>query len=111
MDIKRGSVWWWNCPSHDRQHIQEGNRPVVVVSNDVCNQVSRVVTVVPLTHSVKRPYPQQVPIIFDEEVSIALADQVTSIPVGELGSYMGRLRNFQMEQIDRALKVQLGLVD
>lgn len=110
MDIRRGSVWWWNCPNHDRQHIQEGMRPAVVVSNDVCNEASGVVTIVPFTSKVKRPYPQQVPVVFLEGVSIALADQITSIPVSELHRYIGDLRDFQMEQIDRAIAVQLGLV-
>ena len=111
MDIRRGSVWWWNCPDHSREHIQEGTRPVVIVSNDACNQVSGVVAVVPFTTRVKRPYPQQVPVVFDEGVSIALTDQLTSIPISELHRYICDLRDFQMDQIDTALAIQLGLVD
>lgn len=111
MDIRRGSVWWWHCPYHDRKHIQEGKRPVVVVSNDMCNHAQSVVTVVPFTTRVKRPYPQHVPVIFDENVSIALTEQMTSIPVNELGSYICDLREFQMNQIDTAMSIQLGLVD
>lgn len=111
MEIRRGSVWWWNCPDHNRAHIQEGTRPVVVVSNDACNQSSGVVTVVPFTTRVKRPYPQQVPVIFDDGVSIALTDQLTSIPVGELHRYICDLRDFQMDQIDKAMAIQLGLID
>lgn len=110
MDIRRGQVWWWNCPVHGRTHIQEGVRPVVVVSNDTCNQVSGVITVVPLTTRVKQPYPQQVPVIFNGDVSIALADQLTSIPVGELHRYISDLRDFQMDQIDVAIAIQLGFV-
>ena len=111
MDIRRGQVWWWSCPAHNRKHLQEGRRPVVVVSNNTCNKVSPVVTVVPLTTSVKRPYPQQVPIVVNHSVSIAIADQITSVPVGELDSFVCTLYNFQMEQIDKAIQVQLGLVD
>ena len=110
MDIKRGQVWWWNCYDHDRQHIQEGARPVVIVSNNTCNQMSPVVTVLPLTTSVKRPYPQQVPVIYDHHVSIALGDQITSVPTSELQRYVCTLCDFQMEQIDKAIAVQLGLV-
>ena len=84
MEIRRGSVWWWNCPEHRRAHIQEGTRPVVVVSNDACNQSSGVVTVVPFTTRIKNAYPQQVPILFSDGVSIALTDQITSIPVEEM---------------------------
>lgn len=110
MDIRRGQVWWWNCPNHNRKHIQEGKRPVIIVSNDVCNERSPVVTVVPCTTSVKRPYPQQVPLILKHNISIAIADQITSIPIDELDSLSCTLCDFQMEQVDRALAVQLGLV-
>ena len=110
MDIRRGQVWWWNCPDHDRAHIEQGMRPAVVVSNDVCNSASPVVTIVPFTTSVKKPYPQQVPTIFNKSVSIAIADQITSIPAGELDRFICTLADFQMEQIDRAIAVQLGFV-
>lgn len=111
MEIRRGQVWWWNCPKHTRAHIQEGTRPVVVVSNDACNQVSPVITVVPLTSRVKNPYPQQACVIANDHICVALADQITSIPVGELGNYICTLRQFQMDQVDTAIAVQLGFVD
>lgn len=110
MNIKRGQVWWWNCPDHNRKHIQEGTRPVVVVSNDTCNKASEVITVVPMTTSIKKPFPQQVPVIMDGNVSIALADQITSIPVSELHRYICDLRDFQMDQVDKAVAIQLGFV-
>ena len=110
MDIRRGQMWWWSCPDHDREHIQQGTRPVVVVSNDTCNQSSGVITVVPMTTSVKKPYPQQVPLIVDGNVSIALADQITSIPVSELHRYICDLKDFQVDQVDRAIAIQLGLI-
>ena len=109
MDIRRGQVWWWDCPDHDRAHIQIGRRPVVIVSNDVCNSVSPVVTVVPFTTRVKMAYPQHAPVIFNHSVSIALADQITSIPISELREYVCDLQDFQIRQIDRAVEVQLGL--
>lgn len=111
MEIKRGQVWWWACPDHNREHIQRGTRPVVVVSNDVCNQASGVVTVVPFTTRVRKPYPQQVPVVFGDEISIALADQLTSISVNELHRYICDLRDFQMDQVDRAIAVHLGFID
>lgn len=111
MEIKRGSVWWWNCPHHNRPHIQEGVRPVVIVSNDVCNQFSGVVTVVPFTTQARKPYPQQVPVVFNGDVSIALADQITSIPVSELTRYIGDLQDFQMEAVNRGIAVQLGFIE
>lgn len=110
MEIRRGSVYWWNCPDHNRNHIQQGVRPVVVVSNDTCNQFSGVVTVVPFTSRVKRPFPQQVAVVMPEGVSIALCDQVTSIPVGEIQGHICDLHSYQMDQIEVALAIQMGFV-
>lgn len=110
MEIRRGSIYWWNCPEHNRRHIQEGVRPVVVVSNDTCNEASGVVTIVPFSTKAKKAYPQQVPVIFDESVSIALCDQITSVPKDELQRWMCDLHTYQMDQIDVAVAIQLGLV-
>jgi mRNA interferase MazF len=110
MSMSRGSIYWWNCPEHSRKHIQEGVRPVVIVSNDACNEMSGVVTVVPFSSRAKRPYPQQIPVVFDEGVSIALCDQITSVPKEELSRYVCSLHDYQMDQIDTAIAVQLGLV-
>ena len=110
MEIRRGSVYWWNCPMHSRKHIQQGVRPVVVVSNDRCNEFSDVVTVVPFTTKARHPYPQQVAVLLDGEMSVALCDQVTSVPVDELQRHITDLYTFQMDQIDTALAIQMGFV-
>lgn len=109
--IKRGDVFWWECPAHHREHIQEGRRPCVIVSNNVCNRSSGVVTILPFTSKVKKSYPQQVPTIFNKTVSIALADQITSVPKSELMEKICHLAPWQMDQIDHAIKVQLGMAD
>ena len=107
--ISRGDIYWWNCPVHNRPHLLNKTRPVLVVSNDACNLSSGVITVAPLTTSAKKAYPTQVPVVINGGVSIILLDKVTSIPVEELGGKITHLKDWQMEQADRALRVQLGL--
>lgn len=107
--ISRGDVYWWNCPVHNRPHLLNKTRPVLVVSNNTCNLNSGVITVAPLTTSAKKAYPTQVPVVINGGFSVILLDKVTSIPVEELGSKMTHLKDWQMEQADRALRVQLGL--
>lgn len=107
--ISRGDIYWWNCPVHNRPHLLNKTRPVLVVSNNACNLSSGVITVAPLTTSAKKAYPTQVPVVINGGVSIILLDKVTSIPVEELGSKITYLKDWQMEQADRALRVQLGL--
>ena len=110
MEIRRGSVYWWNCPENSRRHIQQGVRPVVIVSNDSCNAFSGAVTVVPFSTKVKRPYPQQVAVVLPDGLSVALCDQVTTIPVDELQRHICDLYDYQMDLIDASLAVQLGFV-
>lgn len=107
--ISRGDIYWWNCPVHNRPHLLNKTRPVLVVSNNTCNLNSGVITVAPLTTSAKKAYPTQVPVVINGGVSIILLDKVTSIPVEELGSKITYLKDWQMEQADKALRVQLGL--
>ena len=107
--ISRGDIYWWNCPVHNRPHLLNKTRPVLVVSNNACNLNSSVITVAPLTTSAKKAYPTQVPVVINGGVSIILLDKVTSIPVEELVGKMTYLKDWQMEQVDKALRVQLGL--
>lgn len=109
MDIRRGEVYWWRCPEHHRPHLLNKTRPVVVVSNDICNAVSKVITVAPMTSQSKKPYPVEVPVVFNGEFSVVLLDKITSIPVEELGYKMGALKDFQMWDVEKAMKIQLGL--
>lgn len=109
MSIYRGDVFWWNCPEHDRPHLLNKVRPVVVLSNDICNMNSAVITVAPLTSKVRKPYPTQVPVVLNDGVSIVLVDKVTAIPVEELGDKMCHLKQWQMAQIDQALRIQFAL--
>lgn len=109
--ISRGEVLWWRGVPDSREHIQAGARPVVVVSNDKCNKSSGVITVLPLTTRATTAYPQQVPVVVGGKISVVLGDQITSVPRDELGDHIGWLQPFQMEQVDRAIAVQLGLAE
>lgn len=46
--MKRGEIWWVNSDP-TMGHEQSGNRPVLIVSPDAFNQVTRVPIVLPIT--------------------------------------------------------------
>lgn len=108
-EIRRGRVYWWNNPRPRAGHLQAGRRPCIVISNDVCNMRSPVVTIIPCTSKAHKPYPQQAPFVLQGGLTVALGDQITSIPVKELDDYICTLKDFQLEQIERAILVQLGM--
>lgn len=107
--IRRGQVWWIEPESKRPGHIQNGVRPVIVVSNDMCNVHSAVVHVCPCTTSSKRPYPTQVPFILNGNVSIALIDQIIPVNVYELDNMVYTLEDYVMDRIDQAIRWQYGL--
>lgn len=50
---KRMEIWYAILPMDKRISVQGGNRPVVIVSNDICNWSSSCVTVAPITTRLK----------------------------------------------------------
>src|SRR6202034_3634122 len=93
-------------------------RPAVVVSNDAANATATrlgrgVVTVVPVTSNTARVYPFQVLLPARQtgltRDSKAQAEQVRSIAVERVGRRVGELTPDLISQLDRAIRVQLGL--
>lgn len=93
-------------------------RPVVIVTNDGANTTAArlnrgVVTVVPVTSSIKRVYPFQVLLNavdagLDRD-SKAQAEQVRSIAVERIGAQLGRLTPRLIHELDDALRLHLAL--
>lgn len=107
--IKRGEVWYYAPPSEATGSIQQGARPVVIVSNNVLNETSPVLLAVPCTLQIKRNFPTHVLFIMNHRVSVALTEQVTPVNVSDLTTYKYTLEDFVMAQIDEALKISLGM--
>lgn len=90
---------------------QGGKRPVIIVSNNVCNEVSLIVTVIPLTTKAKKKMPTHVEITLWGKQSTILAEQVRTISRDRLQSnkiYTIRNKNIQKE-INRALIIAMDL--
>lgn len=93
-------------------------RLCVIVSNDGANRVAErlgkgVVTVVPVTSSVKHVYPFQVALSAAQtglpRDSKAQAEQVRSIAVERVGEAVGVIPAVQLAALDQALRLHLGL--
>lgn len=80
----------------------------MIVSNDVCNDVSPVIEVIFLTSRKKHPLPTHVNVQC-ELYSTALCEQITSVDKTRLLEYVGRASPEEMQQIDEAIKVSLGI--
>lgn len=90
-------------------HEQHGDRPAIIVSNDVGNEHSPVVEVVYLTTQEKKPLPTHVQIYSSPRPSTALCEQIDSVDKIRLGGLIGRITEEEMHEIDKALAVSLEI--
>ena len=113
-ECKNGDIYIAKLPIKTAEHIQDGIRPVIIVSNDKANKYSPVITVIPMTGNLeKKSLPTHV--VVDHcglaKNSIALAEQITSINKSCLIGKVGDIRrNTQVQRdIKRAMLVQLDM--
>lgn len=114
MNPMRFEIWQAELPATKGSHVQSGCRPVVVVSNNMANMYSPVVTVVPLTAKIgKKRLPTHVLVLSSglHNVSLALCEQLSALDKSRLTHYIGYISDADdCVALDRAMAVQLGLV-
>lgn len=111
----RGMVYWADIPKYDvNPNVQNGRRPVVIVSNNVANCVSNNVTIVPCTTNTDKNPEQPTHYIMalnSKEDSMVLCEDIITISKSLLAGFMGILDEHIMQEIDECLKVALNLTD
>jgi mRNA interferase MazF len=106
--MRRGEVWWVDFSGSLGGEIQK-ERPAVIVSNDIANRLLNRVQVVPLTSNVERLYPSEAYVTVNNIQHKAMADQLTTVSKRRLTNQMGKLSQADIQAVERAIKVQLGL--
>ena len=112
--IRRGQIYWINLDPTIGTVIQK-TRPCVIVSNDVANRYSTLVTVVPVSSNVSKPYPFEVLLNAGDgglkKQSLAKINQMKAVDIRRLSSEpLGTVLSPQkLQAIDRAIRIHLGL--
>lgn len=113
MIIKRGEIFLANlAPIIGRE--QGGIRPVLIIQNDVSNKNSPVTIVAAITSKVfEKEYSTNIFMSKNEsnleKDSTILLNQIRTVDTSRLIKKIGQVDNFTMNNVDRAIKVSLGL--
>jgi mRNA interferase MazF len=106
--MRRGDVWWVALDPTIGGKIGK-TRPAVILSNDRWNISSNRVQIVPITSQTRRVYASEAVVSIDGKLSKAVADQIRTTDKSRLLGQMGRLTDIEMQAIERAVRIQLGL--
>ncbi len=106
--IKRGDIFYISR-TPVIGHEQFSGRPAIVVSCNANNKHCETVEIVYLTTQPKTDLPTHVMIRSAKFQSTALCEQVTTVSTSRLGDYYGSCTQEEMEKVDTAIMVSLGL--
>ena len=110
-EVRRGDVFWCHMIENDlggKPFIGK-TRPIIVVSNEKANRFSCYVTVVPITSQEKKPLPTHVDIHVNTISGTAICEHIINVHKQHLEGFCGELDENTQAEIDKALRIQLGL--
>ena len=108
--MERGEIYYVSIAPQTGCEIQAG-RPAIIVSNHRSNATSDVLEVVYLTTRPKKDLPTHVRITSTGRDSTALCEQISSVSRSRFGNYVGYCSDEEMQLLERALMISLGIAD
>lgn len=111
--VRRGEVYWLELLGTTGSE-QAGRRPVLIIQNDAGNRSSPTTIVAAITSQTRaRDYPFHVRFTAQESGlrldGTVLCEQIQTVGQTRLGQLIGALSADKMREVDRALRVSLGL--
>lgn len=106
--MRRGEIWWINFDPAIGSEIKK-TRPAVIVSNNISNKYSNRCQVIPATSAVHKLYPPECFVKIEGRKSKVMADQIMTVSEKRLVQLIGSVTAHEISEIDRIIKLQLGL--
>ena len=106
--MKRGDVWWVEIDPAIGSEISK-TRAALILSNDAANRNLARVVVVPLSSNTQKIYPGEALVTVAGQSSKAMADQIMAADKSRLKSQLGSVSKADMQAVEDAIRVHLGL--
>lgn len=105
---KRGEVYWVDLEPAIGAETQK-KRPGLVVSNDIGNEVSKVVMIAPITSKVAHIYPFEVKTVINGKDAKIMLNQCRALDKSRLLSKIGVVDEHTMKSAEEAIKIVFGM--
>ena len=109
---KRGEVYLVCLDPTIGAEINE-TRPAVIISNDICNQFSETITVIPITSNIEKVFPFEALLSAKEtglsKKSKAKCNQIRTIDKRRVLKQLGKISPENIKEIEKALSIHLGI--
>lgn len=107
--MKRGEVYYIRATAYPTGSEISQGRPALIVSNDKNNTFSNTVEVVYLTSAEKKDLPTHVKARVRGVLSTVLCEQINTVSKAKIGEYVGELSVAEMQMVDIALGISIGI--
>lgn len=109
----RGEIWWANLTGNKGSE-QGGERPMLIIQNDIGNQFSPTVIVAIIGRTKRTDLPVHVVLNtkaygLPKESSVVMLEQLRTLDKSRLICRSGQLNEEDMRLVDQALMVSLGV--
>lgn len=113
MEYHQYEIWWAQLGEDNEGSEKNGLRPVIVLSNDICNKTSPLITIAPITSNIRRMYRTNVRLHRGEggltKEAKVCCEQIRTIDKERVTFFMGTLCNKRVVEIKEAIKFTLGI--
>ena len=111
LKIKRGDIVWVENKNAS-ENMQKGIRPYLILSNNLCNIHSNVLTAIPFTSNTnKKELPTHHRLEIYGTQNIALCEQLTTITKSSILKRIYTITEQDLQQIEEKVKIQMGIGD
>jgi mRNA interferase MazF len=118
LDICKGQLYWVDFGDDIIGSEQGGERPALVIQNDIGNKYSPTIIVIAVTSKINKASNLPVHVLVEkicdtglDRDSVVLTEQVRTIDKRRVKRYIGECPFYLMRQIEKAVKISFGMLN